>query len=91
MLLAPINSACAPLKDETHREPTLTTEKPDTGDSAQPEAIESIPELETDTGNTTEVDTEISTGYSFWPWKEGEAAKPPPVKPYKLPTLSGDN
>ena len=29
--------------------------------------------------------------FSFWPWKNGEAAKPPPVQPYKIPTLSGDN
>lgn len=91
VLLAPINSACAPLQGETHREPPLSTEKSLTGDSEPSKAIESIPELDTETGNTPKVDTEISTGYSFWPWKEGGAAKPPPVKPYRLPTLSGDN
>ena len=28
--------------------------------------------------------------FSFWPWKDGEAEQPPAVKPYKIPTLSGD-
>lgn len=28
--------------------------------------------------------------FSFWPWKDGVAEQPPPVKPYKIPTLSGD-
>jgi hypothetical protein len=29
--------------------------------------------------------------FSFWPWKDGAAEQPPPVKPYKIPTLSGDD
>lgn len=28
--------------------------------------------------------------YSFWPWANGEAQQPPKAKPYKIPTLSGD-
>jgi hypothetical protein len=85
VLLGPINAACAPFSGETLPEPLPLTEKSLSGDSAQPEAIKPIPEL---LENPT---TPPETGYSFWPWKEGEAAKPPPVKPYKLPTLSGDN
>ena len=88
MLLGPINAACAPLSEEIHTEVAPAVGKSLTGDSAPPETTETIPELE---ATVSEPDTEISNGYSFWPWKEGEAAKPPPVKPYKLPTLSGDN
>ena len=29
--------------------------------------------------------------FSFWPWKDGEAQQPPKAKPYKIPTLSGDD
>ena len=29
--------------------------------------------------------------YSFWPWAKGEAQQPPKAKPYKIPTLSGDD
>jgi len=28
--------------------------------------------------------------FNFWPWKDGEAQQPPKAKPYKIPTLSGD-
>ena len=29
--------------------------------------------------------------FSFWPWKDGDAEKPPKATPYKIPTLNGDD
>lgn len=45
----------------------------------------------TATAGTDGVDTEISTtAPAWWPWKGGEAEKPPEPKIYKVPTMTDD-
>lgn len=33
----------------------------------------------------------VKTAPFYWPWSDGEAQKPPKAKPYRLPTLAGDD
>lgn len=33
----------------------------------------------------------VKTAPFYWPWSDGDAQQPPKAKPYRLPTLAGDN
>jgi len=33
----------------------------------------------------------VTTAPFYWPWSDGEAEQPPPPKPYRLPTMAGDD
>jgi hypothetical protein len=57
-------------------------------DAESPEPIENPAEALISDSEATEAAKDPL--FSFWPWKEGEAEQPPPVQPYKIPTLSGD-
>lgn len=79
MLLVPI-SACTASKAET-----LPDVLPDPSEApvGAPAASERYSEP---TGTPPAPDTAAS----YWPWSDTPAQQPPPVKPYQLPTLSGD-
>jgi len=34
---------------------------------------------------------ETTTAPFYWPWSDGKAQQPPSIKPYRLPTMAGDN
>lgn len=79
MLLVPI-SACTASKAET-----LPDVLPDPSEApvGAPAASERYSE-------PTSTPPAPDTAASYWPWSDAPAQQPPPVKPYQLPTLSGD-
>lgn len=76
-LLGPTKAAFAAFFSFGDTELYPRAEKPLEGHSVDSEAL---------------LDESVSGHFSFWPWHtEGEAQQPPPVTPYRIPTLSGDN